>query len=226
MPTNASPQPLSPSQRAISAAECTLGAFLVIGHNVFRIVPNEVFFLFALFWISFGLRERGWKLPGLTRPGSWGKTLLMAIAAAAVLQLGSALVVEPIAHHFWPEPEHVSAVIKTTGRWKDILISLGLVWTFAAFGEELGYRGYLINRAADLGNRSRWAYVVAMLYVATLFGIGHWYKGPAGVVDSTYSGLVLGGIYLLSGRNLWAPILAHGISDTFAVIVVSMGWAN
>lgn len=84
----------------------------------------------------------------------------------------------------------------------------------------------MINRAADLGNRSRWAYVLAMLYVAVLFGIGHWYKGPPGVVDSTYSGLILGGVYLLSGRNLWASILAHGISDTFAVIVVSLGWAN
>ena len=27
-----------------------------------------------------------------------------------------------------------------------------LVWTFAAFGEEIGYRGYLLNRAADAGD--------------------------------------------------------------------------
>jgi len=51
-------------------------------------------------------------------------------------------------------------------------------------------------------------------------------KGPAGVLDSTYSGLVLGCAYLLSGRNLWAAILAHGISDTFALVVVFMGWAS
>ena len=220
------PHPLTAMQRSVSFAEVLLGAFLVIGHNVFRIVPNEVFFLFALFWISFGVREHGWKVPGLTSPKSWGKTLLMAIGAALVLQLGSDLVVEPLAHHFWPRPEQVSSVIKTTANWKDIVRSLAIVWSFAAFGEELGYRGYLITRAADLGNRSRCAYVVAMVYVAVLFGFGNWYKGPAGVVDSTYSGLVLGGVYLLSGRNLWAAILAHGISDTFAVIVVSLGWAS
>ncbi len=79
------------------------------------------------------------------------------------------------------------------------------------------------SRAADLGNRSRLAYVVAMIYVAGLFGIGHFYKGPAGIVDSTYSGLVLGGIYILAGRNLWASILTHGISDTFAVFMVFLG---
>jgi uncharacterized protein len=83
-----------------------------------------------------------------------------------------------------------------------------------------------LNRAADLGNRSRLAYALAMLYVAILFGIGHWYKGPAGVVDSTFSGLVLGTAYLLTGRNLWAPILAHGIKGTVAVIFFAMGWAN
>jgi membrane protease YdiL (CAAX protease family) len=38
--------------------------------------------------------------------------------------------------------------------------------------------------------------------------------------------LVLGGVYLLSGRNLWAAILAHGLSDTFAVLVIFMGWAT
>jgi membrane protease YdiL (CAAX protease family) len=66
----------------------------------------------------------------------------------------------------------------------------------------------------------------AMVCVAVLFGFGHYYKGPAGVLDSTYSGLVLGTLYLLSGRNLWAPILAHGMSDTFAVLAVYMGWVN
>jgi membrane protease YdiL (CAAX protease family) len=109
---------------------------------------------------------------------------------------------------------------------KKALLTLGIVWTFAAFGEELGYRGYLLTRAADLGNRSRAAYVLAMVCVAVLFGFGHYYKGPEGVLDSTYSGLVLGTLFLVSGRNLWAPILAHGLSDTYAVVLVYIGWAN
>jgi hypothetical protein len=61
------------------------------------------------------------------------------------------------------------------------VLTLGIIWTFAAFGEELGYRGYLLTRAADLGNRSKVAYVISMLGVPVLFGFGHYYKGPSGV---------------------------------------------
>jgi hypothetical protein len=54
----------------------------------------------------------------------------------------------------------------------------------------------LLTRAADVGNRSKVVYTAAMVYVAVLFGIGHFDKGATGVLDSTYSGLVLGGVYL------------------------------
>lgn len=218
---------LTRSTRWISFLEVVLGAAIVIGHNVFRIIPNEVPILFVLFWISPRIRQGKWTLQGLKRPNSWLKTVVMAIVAAVVLQLGSELLIQPLASHFWHGQQHVSSVMKTSAHdWKFALRNLAIVWIFAGFGEELGYRGYLLTRAADLGNGSKFAYLAAMAYVAVLFGFGHFYKGPAGVVDSTYSGLILGGAYLLSGRNLWAPILAHGLSDTIAVVAIFMGWAT
>lgn len=216
------------SMRLISLLEIVLGSFVVIGHNVFRIVPNEVFILFVLFWLSNWLRPGREDLKQLQRPKSWPRTILLALAAAVILQAGSDLVVDPLAHYFWRKPEHVSSLF--TGQAhnsKLALRNLAIVWVFAGFGEEIGYRGYLLPRAADLGNRTQTAYLAAMLYVALLFGFGHFYKGPAGVADSAYSGLILGGVYLMSGRNLWAPILAHGLSDTFAVVILFLlGWAT
>jgi uncharacterized protein len=151
----------------------------------------------------------------------------VAAAAALVLQGGSEFLIEPLTHHLWGQPEQVSSLLKEHAtNWKFALRNLAVVWFFAAFGEETGYRGYLLPRAADLGNRTKTAYFAAMLYVAGLFGCGHFYKGPSGVVDSAYSGLVLGAVYLLSGRNLWAAILAHGLSDTVFVVVMLMGWAT
>jgi uncharacterized protein len=218
---------LTTRQRWISFLEVVLGAFIVIGHNVFHIVPNEVPILFVLFWVSPRLREGRWDVTLLRPPKSWLKTTGIAIIAAAVLQLGSEFVVSPLAAHSWHRPGQVSSLIKVPAHdWRFALRNLGIVWIFAAFGEELSYRGYLLTRAAELGNRSKLACVAAMVYVAVLFGFGHFYKGPAGVMDSTYSGLGLGGVYLLSGRNLWASILAHGLSDTVVGLAIFMGWAN
>jgi hypothetical protein len=218
---------LSPRLRTLSLVEFALGGFIVIAHNVLHILPNEVPILFFLGWISLRLRDGGWQAAGLTRPNSWWKTTALAVAAAAVLQLGSELVVGPLASQVWPEPQHVSHVVESTALgWRPALTNLLIIWSFAAFGEELSYRGYLLTRAASIFGRSNAAYLFGMVLVAVLFGFGHYYKGPAGVVDSTYSGLVLGGAFLLSGRNLWAAILAHGISDTFALFVVFMGWAT
>jgi len=224
---NIPPSTLTPRARSFSSLELALGVFIVLAHNIFHILPNEVPILFVLGWVSLRRRNGGWKYAGLSRPQSWWKTVTLAVVTAAILLLGSELVVEPLAQHLWPGPEHVSNVIESgASGWRRTLIALLIVWTFASFGEELSYRGYLLMRAADVLGRSNFAYWAAMVLVSLLFGFGGYYKGPSCVLDSTYSGLVLGTAYLLSGRNLWAPILAHGIADTVAVFVVFMGWAH
>jgi CAAX protease family protein len=194
---------------------------------MFHILPNEVPILFVFGWISLRWRNGGWKAAGLTQPDSWWKILALALGAAAVLLLGSELMVGPLVRRIWPEPQQVSSLLQSAAfGWKQAAISLLVIWTFAAFGEELSYRGYLLTRGADILGRSNLAYLAAIIPVSILFGFGHYYKGPSGVLDSTYSGLVLGAVYLLSGRNLWAPILAHGFADTFALFVVFIGWTK
>ena len=218
---------LTPRARWFSLLECAIAVFVVLGHNIYHILPNEVPILFVLGWISLRWRNDGWKYAGLSWPQSWWKTVALAGTAAAILLLGSELVVEPLAHRIWPEPEHVSNVIEAgASGWRQALVGLLIVWTFAAFGEEMSYRGYLLTRAADVLGRSDLAYWAAMILVSLLFGFGHYYKGPSGVLDSTYSGLVLGAAYLVASRNLWVPILAHGMADTIAVFVVFIGWVK
>ena len=217
----------STRSRPLSAVEFLVGASIVIAHNVYRVVPNEVPILFVLGWISIRLRDGGWKAIGLKRPASWKYTAGIALGVAALRIVLGELVVQPAATHLWPR------AVAPPASASDIphhplyaLLALGIVWTFAAFGEEMGYRGYLLTRAADLGNRVAWAYWIALIPVSVLFGYGHYYKGPVGIVDSGMAGLLLGGSYLLSRRNFWVPILAHGFIDTFAVVVAFLGWAT
>src|SRR5713101_2642964 len=119
------PPSLSPQARVLSLMEFVLSGFIVIGHNVFHILPNEVPILFVLGWISLRLRDGGWKAAGLTRPGSWWKTVALAVGAAAVLQLGSELVVGPLGHLIWPAPQHISHIIGSAALgWKQALTTL------------------------------------------------------------------------------------------------------
>jgi membrane protease YdiL (CAAX protease family) len=216
--------PLTSRDRTLSALEFLLGAALVIGHNVFRVVPNEVPILAALGLLSVRLRDGGWAAMGFRRPESWRRIVAIALAAAALRILLGDLVIDPFTARFWPPAEAPSGTEEITGNLGYALLALVVVWGFAAFGEEIAYRGYLLTRAADVGNRSATAYLVGVVLVAVLFGYGHYYKGPAGILDSGIAGLILGIAYLVSGRNLWTCILAHGFIDTFAVVVVYFGW--
>lgn len=189
----------------------------MLGHNVFRLLPNEVPILVVMALLSFRLRDGGWSAMGFRRPDSWPRLVAIAIAAAVITLLVGELIVGPIARNFWPPPKMPSMAADIPGNPRAALKALFIVWTFAAFGEEIAYRGYLMVRGADLGARSIPAWWISMLFVSIVFGFGHYYKGPAGIVESTFSGLVLGSAYLLAGRNLWASLLAHGFVDTVGV---------
>jgi membrane protease YdiL (CAAX protease family) len=214
------------TSRVLSALEFTFAAFIVIGHNVFHIVPNEVIILSILGLISIRLRDGSWSAMGFKRPASWRRVLLIALAAAAVRILLGQFLIEPVTGFFWPKPTAPALANEITRNAKIALFALLLVWTFAAFGEEIAYRGYLLTRAADIGRRSTTAYWIGIVLVSILFGYGHYYKGASGVIDSGVAGLILGTAYMLAGRNLWASIFAHGFIDTFGVIDAFFGWSN
>ena len=217
---------LSPHQRWCSFAEFLLAAVIVIGHNVFHKLPNEVPILFLLALLSFRLRDGNWRAMGLRRPDSWKRTVLLALAVAALRIVLGTFVIDPIAAHFWPPAMAPRGLNEIAGHLTATLKWLLFIWTFAAFGEEIGYRGYLLNRASEAGGKSKLSDWLAVLLVAVLFGYGHFYKGPAGILDSGMAGLILGAAYLLSRRNLWVCVLAHGFIDTVAVLAEFLGWAT
>jgi len=209
---------------ALSALEFVLAAAVVVGHNVWKVVPNEVPILVLAALVSVRLRERDWSALGFRRPRSWSRVVVIALAAAALRLIVS----DPIEAALTPWLGAPAESTLTSGphdlRW--LIGMLALVWTFAAFGEEISYRGYVTLRAADALGGSKVAWVLATVAAAVLFGLGHFYKGPVGMVDSGVAGLILGAAYLLSGRCLWTTILAHGLIDTTGVIALYAGVAS
>lgn len=214
---------MTPRARLFSALEAALAAAIVLGHNLWRVLPNEVPILVVLGLVSLRLRDRGFAVLGLRRVPTWRRVVVIAALAAALrIALGD-LVIEPLTSAWWPAPAAPAGADTLAGDLPRAVLVLAFVWVFAAFGEEFGYHGYVLTRLADVGRRSPLAWWLGVVLVAVLFGLAHAYKGPAGVLDSGVAGLVLGAAYLLSGRILWTCILAHGFIDTVAVVLLYLG---
>jgi membrane protease YdiL (CAAX protease family) len=60
--------------------------------------------------------------------------------------------------------------------------------------------------------------------VALAFGVQHVEQGATGVAGNVIGGAVLVGLYWLSGRNLWLPIIAHGVEDTSSLLLLYFGY--
>ena len=164
-------------------------------------------------WTSFGLIPlRGAKAKLMVLPQALLVFGFFAAAVAGVL-LGS----EALGWEFMKVvPEGVE------DRWGDVrgnlpmfLLWLGIVWTAAAFGEEMFFRGFLVTRAAALFHGVPFGAALAVMLAALLFGLGHmYYQGLRGFVTTAAIGIAFGTAFLLMKRNLWPIVLVHGIVDT------------
>ena len=79
------------------------------------------------------------------------------------------------------------------------------------------------RRSARLIGRGRADWVIALLLTSLLFGIVHLYQGASGMITTGLSGLVFGLSYFAGGRNLWVPIIAHGVLDTLGFTLIFLG---
>jgi len=180
-------------------------------------------FLLAFGWISLRVRKLRWRDVGLSRYKSWGKTLAYGLAAGLALEAFQLFISQPLLVRVLKKQPDLELFRALSGNLKWTLLAIVGAWTLAAFGEEMVYRGYLMNRVADLMNRTRWAWVVSLIAVHIGFGLAHAYQGITGIIDEGLAGFLFGVIYLRNGRNLAVPVIAHGLADTFDFLLIFLG---
>lgn len=101
-----------------------------------------------------------------------GSRLALALAAVGVLfQFFSIYVMEPLIIRLTGKPIDLNEIALIEGNLFMLALFLALVWTLAAFGEELVFRGYLMNRVAELLGGNSTAWVLSLLVVSVLFGV-------------------------------------------------------
>jgi membrane protease YdiL (CAAX protease family) len=184
------------------------------------------FFILALLvyaWLFLWLRGKGWSDFGIKKPESWKKTLLLALLCGIVFQALSLYVIEPLLGKMTGDIPDVSIFKPLVGNLQQLIFFLIISWTFAAFLEEMIYRGYFMHRFADLFNRTSTGWIIGVILANILFGFGHAYQGESGMIATGITGLVFSGLYFASGKNLWAPIIAHGIYDTMGFLMIFFG---
>ena len=203
-----------------AAAELAL-VVLIYEADLKGLIPlSKTIPLFILGWISLRARGLRWRDVGLTRPHVWPRALLIGATAGIALELFSTFVTVPALSGWAGEPPDLSDFRPMVGNLGFVLAMSLLNWTLAAFGEEMVYRGYLMNRVAGIGGGSRAAWGISLVAVSFAFGFGHDYQGLTGMVQESLAGLTLGLLYLACRRNLVVPIIAHGVSNQLAFLLI------
>jgi membrane protease YdiL (CAAX protease family) len=85
----------------------------------------------------------------------------------------------------------------------------------------MAIRAYLLNRFAALGQGTRGAWWLSLVIVSVVFGACHHeVQGITGALQAGVDGRLLGLLYLGRRRELAAPIVAHGVSNTVAFVMI------
>jgi uncharacterized protein len=207
----------------LALAEFVLVVAVYIGRHHHILKFSATPYLFLLAWISLRVRGISWKALGFTKYRTWLTTLFMGVSCGIVLELFDLFGKQPLLTHFMGKAPDLASFAAVHGNLKFALVMVALIWIVAALGEELVYRGYLMNRLADVGRGTRFAWMVSLILSSAVFGLAHYEQGLTGIIEEGSDGLILGLLYLACRRNLAVPIVAHGICDTIDIALLFVG---
>ena len=146
---------------------------------------------------------------------------LWSIGLFIVRMLEGALL-GPILDAIGPAASTLDRMAPLTGNLTLMISLLPIMW-IAVVGEEVLFRGLVINYVAGKlgGNKSAW--ILAIIASAFLFGICHFWQGPRGMVATGLGALIMGAGYYLCGRTLWPTIISHALGNTLGFIAIYFG---
>jgi uncharacterized protein len=200
---------------AIVAIERAVG-FLTIP----ACLPAQVVFDFAtrvpeiaIAWLLLRLRSETLVDIGLKRPRSWPQAILIGFLAAAVVFV-LIYISEKAGYH-----RDLSAFNAVKGNLTLTVYDVFYSFIGAGFYEEFIFRGFLLHGLAMLFGASRAAWNAAALLQGALFGMAHAYQNPLGIAITGTLGIMMGFLFLASGRNLWPLIIGHGFYDASRFIL-------
>lgn len=203
--------------------ELALVVGLVVADTKGLVFFSKTPYYFLLGWLSLRLCGLRWRDVGLSLPAAWPRLLLLGLLLGTVQEVLSSQAVEPALAHLFGKEADMSDFRPLVGNLRLLALVLAVNLVLAAFGEEAVYRGYLMNRVAGLLGGQRGAWILSLCLVSALFGWAHVDQGVTGQIQAGIDGLLLGAIYLASGRNLFLPMVTHAVSNSLAFVLIYLG---
>jgi membrane protease YdiL (CAAX protease family) len=209
--------------RLFFVVELALFSAVFIADRHHHIYLSKTPYWLALAWLSMALRGVPWRAVGLCLRPDWIRLAILGAAAGVAMELLELFVTQPLLVRLTGKYPDLSVFRPVVGNVELLLVMLAGSWLLAALGEELVWRGYALNRLADMLGRPVLGWAASLVAVSVAFGMSHSNQDITGIAENIIDGLLLGGLYLGSGRNLIAPIVAHGMTDTIDSLIVFSG---
>lgn len=205
----------------------TAGTLIGTGTLVGGVLVNAGYILTILVaWGMLKIRGSGWRKIGMARPKSWLRTVLIGLAAMVGAILIS-VAFQSIAVNL--PGQEIASIDQSRfnpliGNPLRLVLMLTLAWTTIAFGEEMFFRAYLIDRFSEILGSTKYVTPLAVAISAALFGLVHYGdQGWLGTVSTAAIGLFWGWIFIRTGRNLWVTIVGHGLVNSLSFILMFAG---
>lgn len=185
-------------QLVVVAANAVMLALVWLGLRLRGENPN---------YLGLSMRFAGWKAI------AWGfaKSLAVFVMAMAGFLAGSIIMINLTGS---PQQADVSGYDFLQGNLTLFVVSLASIYFFSSFGEEVVYRGFLINRLEELFGGDKKALVWAVIASSLMFGLAHFGWGVTGMVQTAFMGLALAVSFVIFQRNLWVLVAAHAYMDS------------
>ena len=157
---------------------------------------------------------------GLSVSVSWLATIGFAVAWLALMLAYSPLG-DRLATRLVDKPPSLDAFRALQQSRSKLLIGILVAWVLGGFLEELIFRGIILQSIEALLSAwlvARMATGIAVCAAAAGAGLVHLYQGLRAAIIVTQLSVLFGLLFVVSGYNLRAVILCHGMYDTIAFV--------
>jgi len=147
------------------------------------------------------------------------KTIIKSLIISIVLFIVFSFIIDPLLIKWFGDFD-LSSISDIRGNLLGFIILMIIVWVFAAFGEEILFRGYYMKALAELLGNNNKAWILSAFITSLYFGISHAYQGITGVVSVFLWSFVISLIFNKNRCNLLLLVLIHGIGDTIGITLI------